>query len=121
MSDWLSPLPDHSLPSQKIRETMLDVLRSFPPLDAYTLKKSRIGKAVMLLYRHPKELRKNKEKAGRLVQEWARPIFGLASDFKTLTRDEREERDYANITPTARRRLSSTEEGQKKTGMEIDA
>ena len=40
-----------------------------------------------------------------LTDEWARPIFGLASDFKSFGRDEREERDYANLTKDAQRRL----------------
>ena len=40
-----------------------------------------------------------------LTDEWARPIFGLASDFKSLGRDEREERDYANLSQAKKRRL----------------
>ena len=40
-----------------------------------------------------------------LPDEWARPIFGLDSDFKSLGRDEREERDYANLSQAAKRRL----------------
>ncbi len=40
-----------------------------------------------------------------ILDEWARPIFGLASDFKSMTRDEREERDYANLSQEARRRI----------------
>ena len=50
------------------------------------------------------------------VDEWARPIFGVASDMKSLSRDKREERDYANLSQAARRRLSSS--GERRTSQD---
>ncbi|XP_015758678.1 PREDICTED: protein IWS1 homolog [Acropora digitifera] len=119
LKDWLNPLPDNSLPHLQIREGLLKVLAECPPMDARALKMSGIGKAVMYLCRHPKETRENKKIAGKLINDWARPIFGVTSNFKSLSREEREELDYQNMSK--KRRLSSVDSEGGKTPKSIDS
>ena len=107
VSDWLAPLPDKSLPALEIRTDLLKLLcDSFSRLDQGVLKQSGLGRAVMMLYKHPKELKPNKEMASKLIREWSRPIFQLDTDFRSVTREERESRDQERMPEAKRRRLS---------------
>jgi transcription factor SPN1 len=116
-TEWLAPLPDKSLPHLQIREGLLKALQDFPPIDRDVLKSSCIGKAVMLLFRHPKETRQNRDRASKLINEWARPIFGLVANVKAISREEREQQDYSNLSKF-RRRMSSSDSVQRRKSIE---
>lgn len=81
----------------------------------------------MFLQKHPKENKKNKAIAARLIREWSRPIFQvkleasnptkgfsliysgivfkLDIDYRSLSREERVQRDYNQVPEAKRRRI----------------
>jgi len=81
LSEWLAPLPDKSLPALEVRSTLLKILESYPQIDQSTLKQSGLGKAVMFLFKHPKETRENKTIAAKLIREWSKHIFQVGDDY----------------------------------------
>jgi len=107
MTDWLAPMPDKSLPHVMIRSEFMRMLLQFKVDDPTRLKESGIGKAVMYLYRHPKETKNNKELAGHIINDWARPIFHKEADFAHMTKEDRREKDAAMAKRVVMRKKKS--------------
>lgn len=82
--------------------------------DIERIKASGVGKAVMYLFKHPKETRDNKKIASKLISHWSKPIFNLDTDFHSMSREEREQRDFENMSNYKRRQSDAGEPSSSK-------
>jgi len=113
LADWLSPLPDHSLPHITIRTAFLKLLKDYT-ITTDMLKDSKLGRVVMGLYKNSKELFSNREIARKLIHNWSRPIFGLNSDYSALSREERVAADLNHMMTAKKRKRRQSEDKPKE-------
>ena len=64
----------------------------------------------MGLYKNPKERFSNRELARKLIHTWARPIFGLDSDYSAMSREERVDADLRHMVKNRKRKRKTDEE-----------
>lgn len=107
VAEWLALLPDKSLPSLAIRTDLLTILSRLPIIESDVLKTSGLGKAVMLIFKHPKETVQNKLVANKLIRDWSRPIFQKNRNYSTVSREDRAAFDFEQMTESKRRKLDS--------------
>ncbi|KAG7399694.1 hypothetical protein PHYBOEH_008201 [Phytophthora boehmeriae] len=91
---WIQPLEDGTLPNVGLRTKMLDMVSKMPVFKEH-LKRSGLGKVVMILMKHPHETLENKELCRSLVERWSRSVFNKTLDFSKLAELEAEKAENA--------------------------
>ncbi|KAE8891970.1 hypothetical protein PF005_g11873 [Phytophthora fragariae] len=86
---WIQPLEDGTLPNVGLRTKMLEMVSKMPVFKEH-LKRSGLGKVVMVLMKHPQETPENKELCRSLVERWSRAVFNKTLDFSKLAELEAE-------------------------------
>lgn len=96
MSRWLSPLPDGSIPCNRIRQSVLEALHELP-ISTNNLQHNELGKQVMAIYKNSQESAALKKLAKALIDKWSRAIYEISIDYAGL-----EESENKNDQPSRR-------------------
>lgn len=86
---WVQPLPNGTLGNVTVRQRLLDAVAKLDGLNANHLKRSGLGKTVMILYKHHSETPSMKRQLKDLVEQWSRPIFQKSGNMRDLERVQR--------------------------------
>uniref|UniRef100_A0A6B2L9F3 TFIIS N-terminal domain-containing protein n=1 Tax=Arcella intermedia TaxID=1963864 RepID=A0A6B2L9F3_9EUKA len=103
-SKWLLPLPDGTLPNLKVREGLLKSLEKLD-LGVELLRRSGIGRSIMMLSKHKDETIQNKKICKNLIQKWSRPIFSISTSYSQPEIDYKKQN-----TPKLKRKSSAAKE-----------
>ncbi|KAL7693949.1 putative transcription factor IIS, TFIIS/LEDGF domain superfamily [Plasmopara halstedii] len=109
---WIQPFEDGTLPNVGLRTKILDMVSKMPVFKEH-LKRSGLGKVVMVLMKHPQETIENKELCRSLVERWSRAVFNKTLDFSKLAELEAEKAE----NEIYRRRERARRQKKSKTKM----
>ena len=88
---WIQPLPTGKLGNVTVRQRLLTAVSQMDTgsdngITANDLRRSELGKVVMILFKHPDESPSVKRLAKDLIEQWSRPIFQKSGNMKDLER-----------------------------------
>ncbi|KAI9248295.1 hypothetical protein BDA99DRAFT_525324 [Phascolomyces articulosus] len=86
---WLEPLPDRSLPSLDIQNSMLDVLNTLSITSGH-LRESGVGKIVYFYQRSPRVESRVRRKAEQLVAKWSRSVIKRSDNYRERMHETQE-------------------------------
>lgn len=99
---WLKPSTiDGSLPDLTIRNKIYSVLHKLP-IESDQLRRAEFGKLIAYLRDCKRETATNRNKLRKLVQHWARMIFGKTDNFRML--EQMQHRNDVGIVQEKRKR-----------------
>ena len=94
---WIQPLPNGQLGNVTVRQKLLEAIANMPGIHPNALKRSELGKTVMLLHKHPKETPALKRQTRDLIEQWSRGIFQKSGNMRDLEHVGRGEGSLAAI------------------------
>ncbi|XP_035794732.1 protein IWS1 homolog A-like [Anopheles albimanus] len=104
LAQWLSPSSTGHPPPYQIREAILKVLQLYNCIRTSHLKQSGLGEQIYRIARDRQELRKNRDLAQALVTKWARDLFAISDDYRSMNRAERIEHDMQAVPDPLKRK-----------------
>lgn len=81
---WIQPLPNGQLGNVTVRQKLLEAVANMPGIHPNALKRSELGKTVMVLHKHPQETPAMKRQTRELIEQWSRGIFQKSGNMRDL-------------------------------------
>ena len=127
---WIQPLPNGTLGNVTVRQKLLEAIANMTGesgISANDLKRSGLGKTVMVLFKHRSETPAMKRQLKKLIEQWSRPIFRKSGDMRDLERVQ-QSRGEGGLAAVSRQqqavaRLSSQQAARngKKNSQDLDS